>query len=230
MRALKIVAEGMVTSFRYPYFVQGVHPTFEMPPPATIYGHVCSAVGDYLPYERRSAIRFAYHFTYESRFQDYEHLWFFPNNKGMPNPAVRELLFRPRLTLYLDDLNLEPYFRTPHYAVTLGRGQDLMTYTSVEVIDLQQVDQCFFEYTIMPLDEATRFGSYAYSVVMPRYIDERRQVKMGRYGVITTPVEYPNTDGLQFEGGLSQPIVVDPNETNTVSGLSRGVFWHDWNI
>lgn len=225
MRVLKIVAEGTVTSFRYPYFVQGVHPTFEMPPPATIYGHVCSAVGEYIS---PVSTRFAYHFTYESRFEDYEHLLFYPDDNPL-KPAIRELLFRPRLTLYLTDLNLETYFRRPHYAVTLGRGQDLMTYTSVEVINLDEVDQCFYEYTIMPLDQAARFGAYAYSVVMPRYINERRKVITGRYAVITTPVEYPNTDpnSLQFEAP-HVAVFADPTELNTISGLKRGLVWHDW--
>src|SRR5690242_9202657 len=105
MQALKIVAEGMVTSFRYPHFVQGVHPTYEMPPPATIYGHVCSAVGEFIP---PASTRFAYHFTFESRFNDYEHLLFFPDDSPL-KPATRELLFKPKLTLYLSDSDLYPY-------------------------------------------------------------------------------------------------------------------------
>ena len=44
LELVKVVAEGLITSFRYPHFMWQKQPTFEMPPPATIYGHICSAV------------------------------------------------------------------------------------------------------------------------------------------------------------------------------------------
>jgi CRISPR-associated protein Cas5t len=224
MQALKVVAEGLVTSFRYPYFVQGVHPTFEMPPPATIYGHICSTVGDYIP---PNSTRFAYHFEYEARFQDYEHLLYFPDENPL-KPAIRELLFRPRLTLYLTNTDLLSAFLRPHYAVTLGRGQDLMTYTVVKIVELKAAQQAFYEGTLLLLQDAPSFGDYAYTVTMPRYIDPRRQVTHGRYAVITTPVEYPNETSLQFEGHAAPSIWVDSEVMHPVSNLYRGVIWHDW--
>ncbi len=225
MQVLKIVAEGMVTSFRYPYFVQGVHPTFEMPPPATIYGHVCSAVGHYIAPE---STRFAYHFSYEGRFKDYEHLLFFPDDSPL-KPATRELLFRPKLTLYLSNVALIDAFRRPRYAVTLGRGQDLMTYKpSPKIVTLESAEQAYFERTILPLDDAPAFGDYAYTVTMPRYIDPRRQVTNGHYAVITKHVEFPNEGTLLFEGRPTQTYLVDPEEIHPLSGLKRGVIWHDW--
>lgn len=48
MQVLKIVLEGVTTSFRYPHFMLGVQPSFPPPPPATIYGHVCSALGEWV--------------------------------------------------------------------------------------------------------------------------------------------------------------------------------------
>lgn len=224
MQALKIVAEGMVTSFRYPYFVQGIHPTYEMPPPATIYGHVCSAVGEFIP---PTSTQFAYHFTFESRFKDYEHLLFFPDESPL-KPATRELLFKPRLTLYLSNVELYGYFKQPRYAVTLGRGQDLMTYTSVKVIELESASSAFFEHTIIPLEYAPSIGEYAYTVTMPRFIDPRRKASNGTYAVITTPVEYPNPDSMQFSGNTEVSIYVDPDVVSDLSGLKRGVIWHDW--
>lgn len=224
MQVLKVVAEGIVTSFRYPYFVQGVHPTFEMPPPATIYGHVCSAVGEYIPPD---STRFAYHFVYEARFRDYEHLLFFPDDSPL-KPVTRELLFRPRLTLYLSNVELMSAFRRPRYAVTLGRSQDLMTYTSVQIINLEPARQAFFEYTLLPLKDAPSYGEYAYTVAMPRYIDPRRRLTNDRYAVITRAVEYPDKRSLQFEGRSQSLIYVDPQEMHPVSGLKRGVIWHDW--
>ncbi|MGQ9733375.1 MAG: CRISPR-associated protein Cas5, partial [Candidatus Zipacnadales bacterium] len=119
MEVLKVVAEGLTTSFRYPHFMQGVQPTFEMPPPATIYGHICSALGEWVSPE---GVEFAYHFTHQGTFDDVEHVhvlstksqeW--PSRKGLTqaswdcpisiggavNPFKRTLLFKPRLVLYL---------------------------------------------------------------------------------------------------------------------------------
>jgi CRISPR-associated protein Cas5t len=224
---LKIVVEGTVTSFRYPYFVQGIHPTFKMPPPATIYGHVCSAVGEYISPART---RFAYHFTYESSFQDYEHLLFFPTDGDKPplKPAVRELLFRPRLTLYLTDTSLEPYFRHPEYAVSLGRSQDLMTYTEVRRMVVEPADAMFFEHTLLPLEQAPRIGQYAYTVTMPRYIDPRRRATNAQYAVITTPVTFREGEAFSFEGQSAELFVADPEVVRGDSGLPRGIIWHDW--
>lgn len=70
MRVLKVVAEGLTTSFRRPHFMHGVQPTFRMPPPATIYGHLCSALGEVIPPE---GVAFAYHFTSRIGFDDIEH-------------------------------------------------------------------------------------------------------------------------------------------------------------
>ncbi|MCS7070041.1 MAG: CRISPR-associated protein Cas5, partial [Anaerolinea sp.] len=71
MIALRIQIDGTVTSFRHPHFIHGVQPTYDMPPPATIYGHVCSALGDQVD---PGSFRFALRFSAETRFTDYEHV------------------------------------------------------------------------------------------------------------------------------------------------------------
>lgn len=70
MRVLKVVAEGVTTSFRYPHFIQQVQPTFPMPPPATIYGHIASALGEWFD---PTGVQFAYHFTYAAKIRELEH-------------------------------------------------------------------------------------------------------------------------------------------------------------
>lgn len=226
MDALRVTVKGEITSFRYPHFVQGVHPTFEMPPPATIYGHVCSAVGDLLP---RDTTHFAYHFRFETRFFDYEHLHFFGKDPKM-NPFERELLFKPELTLYLSNTALEGYFRHPRYPVVLGRSQDLMTYTEVKVVALQPVARAFFSGTLLTLLDAARVGGRSYAVTMPRFIDERRQPEWAQYGVLPhtpQPPVYPNSEDLQFSA--DSPLWVDTDYEHPYErGIHRGVVWHNW--
>src|SRR6266702_8054062 len=148
MRVLKVIAEGLTTSFRRPHFMQGVQPTFRMPPPATIYGHLCSALGFLVAPEE---IALTYHFTSLIGFSDIEHTHIVAASsgklqgtnypkvlEGAVNPFKRELLFQPRLTLYLNRPEWIDAFRSPRYAVVLGRSQDLFTYTSFHTIELQQ--------------------------------------------------------------------------------------------
>ncbi|MDX2078910.1 MAG: CRISPR-associated protein Cas5 [bacterium] len=230
MRVLKVVVEGMVTSFRYPHFLVGIHPTYEMPPPATIYGHVCSAVGEVIPTD---ATQFAYHFQYQTKFKDYEHLHFIADEGLKMSPQTRELLFKPRLTLYLSNADLLPYFQSPFYPVVLGRAQDLMTYTHVSIIELQPADRAFYTGTLLTLMQSAQIGGHSFAMQMPRYIDENRHTYWGQYAVLpdekgVSPVIYPNNGSLDF-GNLD--IWIDP-ETDArhpyKKDLQRGVIWHDW--
>jgi len=235
MRVLKVVVEGLVTSFRYPHFLVGIHPTYEIPPPATIYGHVCSAVGEFISPD---ATQFAYHFTYEARFKDYEHLHFFSQkaasaDRAKMSPQTRELLFKPQLTLYLSNTDLLPYFRSPFYPVILGRAQDLMTYTRVEIIELQRAEQAFYTGTLLTLMQSAQIGGHSFAVQMPRYIDENRRTYWGQYAVLpdekgVSPVIYPTTGSLDF-GNMD--IWIDPEADARhpyKKELQRGVIWHDW--
>lgn len=228
MQVLKVVAEGLVTSFRYPHFVQGVHPTFEMPPPATIHGHISSAVGRLIAPDETD---FAYHFRFETQFEDYEHLHFFGKSPKM-NPFRRKLLFRPRLTLYLTNISFEERFKSPQYAVVLGRSQDVMTYTDVRVIELHQSERAFFDGALLSLMESARIGGRAYAVTMPRYLTERRQPTWGQYAVLSAsdrPPIYPD-DAAFAEPGFA-PFWVDPEPDAAhpfISGLQRGILWRRW--
>jgi CRISPR-associated protein Cas5t len=227
MKALKIVAEGAVTSFRYPHFAQGVHPTYEMPPPATIYGHVCSAIGEWIPPD---SLRFAYYFTYEAKFFDYEHLHFFGKESKM-NPFRRELLFRPRLTLYLDDVGLEPFFRSPRYPVSLGRQQDLMVYTSIEQVELHEAQRRFYSGTLLTLPQAALIGGASFAVTMPRYLDEARRPTWGQYAILPAsakPRMYPDHDTLDFENVALERWIDPAAEHPYERGIHRAVVWHTW--
>src|SRR5215469_12194740 len=70
MRVLRVVLEAPVCSFRYPHFLVGRQVSFDMPPPATIYGHIASVLGDYTD---PSSFRFAYRFTTLGKADDLEH-------------------------------------------------------------------------------------------------------------------------------------------------------------
>ena len=233
MRVLKVVAEGLTTSFRYPHFMQGMHPTFEVPPPATIYGHVCSALGDWVD---PAEFTFAYHFTHQGAFDDVEHVHVLSPAggklegttlpkvlQGAVNPFKRAMLFKPRLTLYLNRPDWLEVFRSSRYTVVLGRSQDLFTYTSISVIDLAQSDRAYFEHTLAPYQTTLHMAS-GYVALMPRYLDytHNRQPTFARYVVLSRRV----TQLMKFEGLGSVPEYwVDPTSPE-VDGAHLGLWFH----
>jgi CRISPR-associated protein Cas5t len=214
MLALRVTIEGTITSFRYPYFVQGVQPTYEMPPPATLYGHVCSALGDPAPVPFRVAL----HFTCAAMFMDYEHTHLFGREPKL-SPFKRELLFGPRLTLYLDQPEWWTAFQQPRYVVTLGRSQDLMRYADVRVVTLVATQDAYVEHTLLPLYErAARYRERLEgltALTMPRFVNRQRRVTWGQYALVKRRQALaPNDD----------TVWIDPT-TETWHGMRRAVIW-----
>lgn len=215
MQVLKIMAEGLTTSFRYPHFMLGIHPTYEMPPPATIYGHICSALGRWVDPD---GIEFAYHFTYQGAFDDVEHIHVVTKStgklpytkvpkvlEGVVNPYKRRMLFQPKLILYINKPEWEQAFRSPYYPVVLGRSQDLFTYTSVNVIELRLEQRAYYEHTLAPYGMMLRMGR-GYVTLMPRYIDysNNRQPTPDKFVILNQRIN--STEFINYDG--------KPNDTD----------------
>jgi CRISPR-associated protein Cas5t len=233
MQVLKVVAEGLTTSFRRPHFMHGVQPTFRMPPPATIYGHICSAMGELVSPE---GVAFAYTFTSQSGFSDIEHTHLVSESsgklqgtnypkvlEGSINPFKRELLFQPRLTLYLNHPEWIDAFRSPRYTVVLGRSQDLFTYTSIQVIELEQVERAYLEHTLLPYDMAVQVGSGIVEL-LPRYLDleHKRTPAFARYLLLDRRVF---TDSFWTELDIKRVYWADPTSP-VVDNVHLGLVFH----
>ncbi|WP_069802425.1 type I-B CRISPR-associated protein Cas5b [Thermogemmatispora onikobensis] len=240
MRVLKIQAEGITTSFRLPHFMHGIQPTFRMPPPATIYGHICSALGELISPE---SVAFAYRFTSEATFFDLEHTILLTEARGklkgtsFPQaisgglqPFKREILFRPRLTLYLTRPDWLEAFRRPRYAVVLGRSQDLFTYTSVEQIELVQAQEAYFEHTLLPRDMVRLLGR-GHVELLPRYLDyeRKRAPTFSHYLVLEGRASsrefWFEEEQRQQRTGQSSRFWVDPTSP-VIAGMHLGLMFH----
>lgn len=235
MRALKIVLEGTMTSFRYPHFILSVQPSFPMPPPATIYGHICSALGEWVDPD---GLAFAYHFTHSGQGVDLEHIHSasastgkLPGTKhpkvmeGNVNPFQREVLFQPRLVLYLNQPDWLEHFRSPRYPVVLGRSQDLACYTSVEVVELEQQQDVYFEHTLLPYQMATQTAVGVVSL-MPRWLNywQKRQPSFARYLLLQQAV--PSKKFLHF-ASTPASYWCDPTAPR-FKGFPLGLIFHSF--
>ena len=250
MNVLRVEMEGTVTSFRYPHLHVGRQPTYPMPPPATIYGHVCSALGDWEPHE---SIRFAYSFSHEGAGDDLELLHMTSVGSGrldkkwghvrnievQTNVLPRQLLLHPKLTLYLDAGDKTEYwgemFRSPRYPVLLGRSQDLAAYRAVEMVELEQAEVGYLENTLLPwaMRDRLPFGT---TFQMPKFINPRARhsVTWDRYVVLDRRLWWPNKGveppagaRLAFRHASDGAVWIDPQSPAWGSG-KRIVIWHSW--
>ncbi|MBM7865385.1 CRISPR-associated protein Cas5 [Heliobacterium gestii] len=199
IRVLKVRTSAVTASFRYPHVMVGKLPTFEMPPPATIYGHLCGVLGEW--FDPRG-LAFAYTFTYKQLAEDIElghiveyasgrnekSLGGLPKNvEGSMNPQRRQFLFHPEMTLYLSGPTellerLQKHFLSPVFALVLGRSQDLATCHTAEFVELTRSDRAFYSHTLLPWSLRPSVFS-GRPVYMPKWIDYRRmrEARFERY-------------------------------------------------
>ncbi len=179
LEVTRVKVAAPVTSFRHPFFVVGVQPSFDIPPPSTIHGHCASALGHW---PDPATFFFGVHFTYRSKVRDLEHQHITSALPGRSKtmvpvaggqvratteitvqPVVREMLFGAELTLYLDR-EVGRAFRAPVYPMILGRSQDLAEVLEVEDVTLEKV--------VPSVEEAQRRGH------SPESSSARRQVRL----------------------------------------------------
>lgn len=250
MRALKVISEGVTASFRYPHVQIGKLPTFEMPPPATIYGHLAGVLGEWFD---PAGLEFAYIFEHRGKGEDLETGqpiergsgkaglakcgWNFPVNvECAPNPQRREFLFRPRLTLYLrGDTELlarfQESFLHPTYAYIMGRSQDLATCLAAEMAELSESEEAFFSHTLLPFGWRQWVLPGA-TVHMPKAINynRRREPTFERYlQVLWPPLKLYNDSQDTFaRNQLPDRFAVDGKDLRDFIGrsLPRGLYFH----
>lgn len=250
MKVLKVTTQAVTCSFRYPHVQIGKLPTYEVPPPATIYGHLAGVIGEWFEPE---GLQFAYVFEHRGRAIDLERGqpiergpgkptlksrgWDFPVNVVCePNPQRREFLLRPRLTLYLrgpDALvsRLHEAFLSPAYAYILGRSQDLATCLGAELVDIEESDRAFFSHTILPYSWRP-WVSPGTTIQLPKAINyyRQREPQFAVYlQVLWPPIKlYPGSGDTISRDRLPATFDVDSKDQREFAGqlLARGLIFH----
>ena len=207
MKVARVDIEAPVASFRYPHFLIGRQPTFDMPPPSTIYGLVGAALGRW---PARGELRFGYHFVFSALATDLEHQHIvFPgrpdkmgreesalftawkgrhglNVGGTVQPVARDFLFGCRLTLYLDPVECGAAMLRPAFCLTLGRSQDLATVVKVDDVDLDEAEGAYLEHALLPFETARPRTAVGSTVLMPSFVGPppEREAEFARYVVL----------------------------------------------
>lgn len=251
LTVLKVVSSAQTTSFRYPRVQVGRLPTFDMPPPATIYGHLAGVLGEW--FEPKD-LEFGYCFEHSGKAVDLETIHPIERGSGKATLAKRgwphrinvqcetniqrrEFLLKPRLTLYLKAGDpeilerLRESFLSPYFAYILGRSQDLAICHSASLVELERSPIAFFADTLLPFDWRP-WVSPGITVLLPTVIDyERKRLAVqDRYLQVTRPPlrVFPHTDDVIARGQLPGEFLVDPEQRREFSGnpLARGIhFW-----
>jgi CRISPR-associated protein Cas5t len=245
MRVARVQIRAPVTSFRHPFFVTGRQPSFDFPPPSTVYGHCASAAG---AWPDPKSFFFGIHFTFKSKARDLEHQHItsplgdktrirVPPPDGPRatteigvQPVTRDFLFDTSMTLYLP-IELAAAFRSPVFPVVLGRSQDLAEITNVDKFDLERPVRARLEHTLLPrsLRPCVRFGT---TVLLSRYIGPppARDTAFAQYISLHDPVffgdegdstrSFVKVDGISLEDLWVDPTVQDDE------GRYRAVWMH----
>ncbi len=149
MECLRIILSGWTASFRYPVFISGFQPTLAVPPLSTIYGLLSAAKGEIVSPDET---RVGYLFTSQSKNIDLETIYELEKNlTAKSNIMKREILYEPKLYLYINNLAMEKYFRRPKYQLLLGRSSDLCMVEQITKIKLEKYkEEIMIGNTILP--------------------------------------------------------------------------------
>jgi len=141
--AVHIRLEGYSAFFRTAWTISGTQLTVSCPPYSTLLGLISACAGrEIMP----SDTRIGYEFSRVSQGMELERTTRFrlqgdklvEHNEGQ-GVLYREVHFRPKLDLYLTNLDLASVFYNPLSPPRLGRSQDLCWITKVERVELTSV-------------------------------------------------------------------------------------------
>lgn len=143
--AVHVHMEGFTAFFKHPLTITGTQVSLPCPPYSTILGLISACVGKFVSH---NDVRIGYEFRCRSTdvelerterlaFDDKGDLRKHPEGQGILRRYVH---FHPQLDLYLTNTELAQSFKCPISALCLGRSQDIMWITNVELVELTLVE------------------------------------------------------------------------------------------
>lgn len=151
MKAYRIDLTSWTASFRYPNIISGYQPSLRVPPISTIGGLISAAAGQYMS---PGGFEFAYIFRYQCSAVDLELIYQIGADgnpfKAKSNVIRREFLVFNQLSVYIREKQLAKCFHSPYYPLLLGRSVDLASVSSIDEIELKEVEALDLAGTAVP--------------------------------------------------------------------------------
>jgi len=175
VKLLHVRLEGWTATFRLPLLYSGTGLTSPLPPYSTLLGLMGSLAGHEIAAGEIRSIGFV--FASEGVAVDLETTWCFEadrqtgrlKSKTQRGIAKRQFHVRPKLDLYLDNLNLLAIFEHPANPPCLGRSQDLAWIVgNPEEVEATPVEEGIVRGTLLPFPEPNAGGLI---LRLPDYFD-----------------------------------------------------------
>lgn len=155
IQAAHVHMEGLTAFFKHPLTISGTQISLPCPPYSTILGLISACAGKVISH-RDTRIGYEFHCRYTDIelektdrlvLDDRGNLKEHREGQGI---LKRYVHFQPQLDLYLTNLELASAFRNPINTPTLGRSQDIMWITRVEMVELNLVKTGNLGPTMIP--------------------------------------------------------------------------------
>jgi CRISPR-associated protein Cas5t len=222
---------GFTSSFRIPLIVSGNSLCAPVPSYSTLLGLIGCCVGRNV-YPQETRIGFEYSFGSDSLNNGYgvdtetSHRLILEGDKLKPHPkgpAPKELEFHayPKLELYLDNLDFYEYLRSPIGIPTLGRSQDLVWISNVEIVDVHKKESGFINGTLIPFPQEEISSRM---LRLPEYFDNthdgvnRVSKNIRLFQIVSHEVFIHNPNLYQIVGNQNEEHVIYLHEWDAING------------
>lgn len=156
MELLRLHFKGWTATPRMPFILSGNAICLPVPPYSLLLGIIGCCVGRLVDY-RETKIGFRYSYdsnatdieTRQRLIFDYKNQKIRGHDKGS-DAYPREFHTNPELTVWLDRPDWKEIFLNPIGAPALGRSQDLLTITAVEITLVESVEEAEIIGTMIP--------------------------------------------------------------------------------
>jgi len=156
MELLRLHFKGWTATPRMPFILSGNAICLPVPTYSLLLGIIGCCMGRLVDY-RETKIGFQYFYdrnatdieTRQRLIFDYKSQRILEHNKGS-DAYMREFHTNPELIIWIDRLDWKEIFLNPIGAPALGRSQDLLAITSVEIITAERVEEAEIIGTMIP--------------------------------------------------------------------------------
>lgn len=202
-RLLEIQFSGWTATPRMPFVLSGNAVCMHTPSYSLVLGIIGCCLGRIVLSDE---VKIGFKYSYDTVAQDMEtrqRLEFDgrrvrQHSKGT-DAYIREFHVSPRLTVWIDRLDWEDYFRSPLGTPSLGRSQDILTIVGVSIVEVKKMERGRLGGSLLPFSAELQAGGQLVQLV-ESYV-ENEEVGSGRTprdSKVFLSIPYDNDSEIEF--------------------------------